>query len=151
MNSLPPTSHNATPQTLVIDTNIVLDLLVFDDKNARPLYELLRAQHVRWLATQPMRDELERVLDYPQIAPRMAYYEHSVASVLAHFDRLSTTVPVAPSAPYVCKDADDQKFIDLAWQEQATIISKDRAVLKLHKRLTRNQAAACTVLQFNKL
>ncbi|MFM8590714.1 MAG: VapC toxin family PIN domain ribonuclease, partial [Limnohabitans sp.] len=35
----------------------------------------------------------------------------------------------------VCKDADDQKFIDLAVQHGAALHSKDTQVLRLQKRL----------------
>jgi predicted nucleic acid-binding protein len=42
---------------------------------------------------------------------------------------------VAPRAAQVCKDPDDQKFIDLAVTHRAPLLSKDHAVLKLRKRL----------------
>ena len=63
------------PRPLVIDTNIVLDLLVFQDEKMQPLLADIEQGVVRWLATPPMRDELERVLDYatgqlPVTAPR---------------------------------------------------------------------------------
>jgi predicted nucleic acid-binding protein len=43
--------------------------------------------------------------------------------------------PVASKAPFTCKDADDQKFIDLAVAHRAPLLSKDRAVLSMTKRL----------------
>jgi hypothetical protein len=42
---------------------------------AQPLRKALEAGELDWLATQAMRDELERVLAYPQIVPRLAFYE----------------------------------------------------------------------------
>jgi predicted nucleic acid-binding protein len=57
--------------------------------------------------------------------------------VLAAFDRHSERVDVAAKAPVTCKDPDDQKFIDLAVAHGATLLSKDRAVLALKKRLER--------------
>jgi predicted nucleic acid-binding protein len=44
-------------------------------------------------------------------------------------------VDIAPKAPYTCKDADDQKFIDLAAAHRAVLLSKDKAVLRMAKRL----------------
>jgi predicted nucleic acid-binding protein len=41
-----------------------------------------------------------------------------------------------PRAPLRCSDPDDQKFIDLAVARQALLLSKDRAVLSMTKRLT---------------
>ena len=35
----------------------------------------------------------------------------------------------------MCKDPDDQQFIDLAVQHGAILLSKDQAVLRLRKRL----------------
>ena len=121
--------------SVVIDTNIVLDLFVFGDPAAAPLQQALDEGTLTWVATQAMRDELERVLAYPQIVPRMAYYGHSAAEVLAHFDRLVQLEAAAPKATLTCKDADDQKFIDLAVAREARLVSKDRAVLCMKKRL----------------
>jgi putative PIN family toxin of toxin-antitoxin system len=120
---------------LVIDTNIVLDLFVFEDAAAKPLRAALEVGEVDWLATAPMRVELERVLGYPQIAPRLAFYERTACQVLAAFDRHARIVAPAPKASVTCSDADDQCFIDLAVAHRAPLLSKDRAVLAMKKRL----------------
>jgi predicted nucleic acid-binding protein len=57
--------------------------------------------------------------------------------VLAHFDRWVNIHAIAPKAPYVCKDEDDQKFIDVAGAHQALLLSKDKQVLRLTNRLAR--------------
>ncbi len=120
---------------LVLDTNIVLDLFVFNDANATKLKAALQAGAQQWIATQPMRDELVRVLDYPHIAGKLAFYKMDAAVVLAQFDQLARLVPVAPKAAVTCKDPDDQKFIDLAVEQLAMLLSKDKAVLCMEKRL----------------
>ena len=121
----------------MLDTNIVLDLFVFADQAARPVRTALEEGGLRWLTTQSMRNELERVLSYAKIVPRLVYSELAASDVLAAFDRHSERVDVAPRAPVVCKDPDDQKFIDLAVAHGATLLSKDRAVLAMKKRLQR--------------
>jgi putative PIN family toxin of toxin-antitoxin system len=126
---------NAAVQPLVIDTNIALDVLVFNEAKAAQLKIDLHAGRVQWLATSVMRDELERVLAYAQIAPRVAFYGLDAAAVLAAFDAQVQLCPVAPRVAVDCKDADDQKFLDLAVQEKALLLSKDRQVLKCRKRL----------------
>ena len=133
-------------QPLVLDTNIVLDVFVFADDAAKPVRSALEAGGLRWLATQAMRDELERVLAYAQIVPKLAYYELAAGDVLAAFDRHSERVDVAAKAPVTCKDPDDQKFIDLAVAHGATLLSKDRAVLALKKRLERLAVHASAVM-----
>jgi putative PIN family toxin of toxin-antitoxin system len=120
---------------VVIDTNIVLDLFVFDDAAARPLRAALEAGEVEWLATGAMRVELARVLGYPKIAPRLAFYRLVDEHVLSAFDRLARIVPTALRASAVCRDPDDQIFIDLAVAHGARLHSKDGAVRALRKRL----------------
>lgn len=120
---------------IVIDTNIVLDLFVFKDPLAQPLAQALANQTYKWLATAPMRDELERVLDYPNIALRMDAAQITATGVLAQFDAQVQWMDVAPRATLICRDPDDQKFIDLALAHQTMLLSKDRAVLCMAKRL----------------
>ena len=124
-----------TSLPIVLDTNVVLDLLLFDDPATPPLQQALQDRRLQWIATPVMREELLRVLAYPHILARMAYYGLSAEAILAAFDRQVHLVDVAPKAPMNCKDPDDQKFIDLALAHQAQLLSKDHAVLKLRKRL----------------
>ena len=120
---------------IVIDTNVVLDLFVFNDPACAPLKQALADGQQRWIATLPMREELARVLTYPKIVPRLAFYQLSAEDVLAQFDRHVHLMPIAPRAPLRCADADDQCFIDLAVQHRALLLSKDGAVLSMAKRL----------------
>lgn len=127
---------------LVLDTNVVLDMLVFDDAAARPLAGGLRAGALRWLATAAMREELARVLAYPKLAQRVALQHGGAQAVLHEFDRHASLVPPAARAAVTCGDPDDQKFIDLAVAHRCTLVSKDREVLRLGKRLALLQVAA---------
>ncbi len=121
--------------SVVLDTNIVLDAFLFNDPAAQPLRDGLQDGSLQWIATQPMRDELARVLTYPQIVKRLTYYQIDASAVLGQFDTCAQIVPVAPKAPVTCKDADDQKFIDLAVAHQSLLLSKDQAVLCMEKRM----------------
>ncbi|UCU98906.1 putative toxin-antitoxin system toxin component, PIN family [Acidovorax radicis] len=131
---------------VVVDTNVALDLLIFSDPRTAPLRALLAQGRLAWIATQVMRDELERVLAYPHIAARMAYYRVDAGQVLAGFDAQARLVDVAPRISYVCKDADDQKFIDLAAAHRAILLSKDKAVICMRKRLLTLDAHVATAL-----
>ena len=133
-------------RTLVLDTNIVLDLFVFDDALSRPLKAGLERGDWRWVATQPMRDELARVLAYPHIASRLAYYQLQAADVLAGFDRHAGIVDVPAKAGATCSDPDDQKFIDLAVRHKCLLLSKDAAVLSMQKRLVALEASVAAVM-----
>ena len=121
----------------VLDTNIVLDLWVFDEPRAEALRLSVETGSTHWLATAAMREELARVLTYPQIAKRLMHRALPADTVLGHFDRWAQLQPDAPKAPYACKDTDDQKFIDLAVAHTAALHSKDAQVLCMKKRLER--------------
>ena len=125
----------AIKPVLVLDTNLVLDLLVFKDPAVEGLRQSLEDASVEWLVTEPMRAELERVLGYPRIAKWLQTPKLGVAAVLAPFDRLSQPRAVAALATIRCSDPDDQMFIDLAVAHHAQLLSKDLAVLRLRKRL----------------
>ena len=131
---------------VVVDTNVALDLLIFSDPRTAPLRTLLAQGRLAWIATQVMRDELERVLAYPHIVSRMDFYRVDAAQVLAAFDAQARLVDIAPRVAYVCKDADDQKFIDLAAAHRAILLSKDKAVICMRKRLLTLDAHVATAL-----
>lgn len=125
----------ASPRVLVIDTNRVLDLWLFDD----PVVDAVRARictgHARWLATAAMRAELAEVLGYPGLVRQLQRRRRAADAVLAAFDRWTHAVDPAPSAPVRCRDIDDQIFIDLAVHWRATLLSKDHEVRVLAPRL----------------
>ena len=132
--------------TLVLDTNIVLDLFVFADVRARSLNEHLERGASQWLATTAMRDELERVLAYAHIESRLDYYGLQATGVLTRFDRHARIVEAPAKAPVTCKDPDDQKFIDLAVAHRSLLLSKDAAVLAMTKRLAQLDVIAAAVM-----
>jgi putative PIN family toxin of toxin-antitoxin system len=101
------------------------------------LLEALETKTVQWLATQVMRDELERVLAYTHIVKRLVFSQLTAEDILAQFDAHVQLMPIAAKALYVCKDGDDQKFIDLAAQHKTQLISKDKAVLTMRNRMAR--------------
>jgi predicted nucleic acid-binding protein len=115
----------------VLDTNVVLDLLHFDDPAARPLLNALNSGRVRCAATAATFGEWQRVLAYPAFglsAARQIDLRERYRAVCAFSEP-----PVAAGVPR-CADADDQKFLDLAAALRAPLVSKDRKVLKLRRR-----------------
>ncbi len=125
-------SNNPPPVPVVIDTNVVLDWLWFADGRSLSLAQALQAGQLRWLATPPMRQELELVLDRHPFVQKPLERER----VLTSFDKWAVISDVASSAHRLtCTDGDDQKFIDLAVAGPARwLFSRDRAVLRLARR-----------------
>ncbi|MDI9332565.1 MAG: putative toxin-antitoxin system toxin component, PIN family [Alphaproteobacteria bacterium] len=121
----------------MLDTNVLLDLWLFEDPRFSELAQGLVHQQFRWLATIQMREEFARVLRYEQLMAKAAQRGITPDSLLAHFDAHAHLCPVAAKAPYTCKDPDDQKFIDLAVEHRAVLYSKDKYVLALKNLLAR--------------
>ena len=119
----------------VIDTNIVLDLWLFEDPATVPLRAALQSGAISHLATTSMRDELARVLTYPHLIKRMAKSNIQASDVLNRYDKYLLAAENAAKAACTCKDPDDQKFIDLAVAHAAPLLSKDNAILCMRKRL----------------
>jgi putative PIN family toxin of toxin-antitoxin system len=138
-------------QRVVIDTNVILDLCLFEDPKVDALKLKIQDKSLIWLATQGMRDELVRVLTYPHLLGKAQQKDESMqqahgttmAQLLKMFDEWVTLCEAAPKARYMCKDPDDQKFIDLAAHTGALLISKDKAVLALTNRLARLGVKVC--------
>ena len=122
-------------QPWVIDTNIVLDLWLFEDPATVPLRAALQSGRITHLATSSMREELARVLTYPHILKRMAKSNTQAQDILQRFDDHLLAAEPAAKAPCTCKDPDDQKFIDLAVAHAVPLLSKDAAILCMKKRL----------------
>lgn len=127
-----PLAPTALP--LVLDTNVVLDWLVFRDPSSRPVDAAIRSGQMRWCVTAAIRLETERVLTFKHFA------SHAVdpVAVFSTWETLAETIEsfAAPLAhPLRCSDPDDQKFIELAAAAHAQgLVSKDSAVLKLRRR-----------------
>lgn len=112
-----------------------MDWLVFNDARVQPLVAALTSGGLRWLVAQAMRDEIRHVLGRGVAAS----YSPDLALIEATFDAHAQLVEPAPPQPLagrlVCRDPDDQKFIDLALARGARwLVSRDKAVLALAKR-----------------
>ncbi|ABF90658.1 PIN domain protein [Myxococcus xanthus DK 1622] len=141
-----------TPLPVVLDTNVVLDLFVFDDPYTRPLAEALAARTLTAWTDADTLAELGYVLASRNFQPGLGAPHRTAA-----FERYRAQVHMAPSAESVptpslprCRDRDDQKFLSLAARAGAAwLVSKDKRVLSMADRaglsfaiLTPRQAVA---------
>jgi len=123
---------------VVLDTNAVLDWLVFRDPGMQVWVEAIELGRLRWLACAAMRDELERTLGYAQLAR----WQPQTEPVLATFDHRSVgcAAPDTLGTPgLVCSDRDDQVFLDLGLAQKARwLVTHDRALLRLARAAQRH-------------
>ena len=119
---------------VVLDTNVLLDWLVFDDPATRALGLAVERGQVDWLQCPAANTEFEHMVRHASLARWQPDVDRCIAA-LAQFGRTVETPARAHRVALRCSDADDQVFVDLALVHQARwLISRDRAVLKLAKR-----------------
>jgi uncharacterized protein len=125
---------------LVLDTNVCLDLFVFDDPQCASLFTAVRTGDVELVTRDDCRLEWLEVLAYP----KLKLSETQRARAVAMFD---TWVHALPQAVDVqretrlprCRDPDDQKFLELALQSGAVaLLTRDDALLRLARRTKRD-------------
>jgi len=119
---------------VVLDTNVVLDWLVFRDAGVAVLAQQIERGEVTWIGCPLMRTELTHMLGHASLARWAPDSERA----LAVFDLLARRAPDPTGTgpvPLRCTDPDDQVFLDLALGTQATaLFTHDRALLKLARR-----------------
>lgn len=115
---------------LVLDTNVILDLLVFQDPAAEVIRMALDAKLVDTVRTEESMFELIDVIQ----RPRFKLSQEQQLAVLKNWEsstRLLDTAAIT-QAPFACRDPDDQVFINLAFSVRpALLLSKDLRVLEL--------------------
>lgn len=129
---------------LVLDTNVVLDWLVFEDPALSPLGSAAQARSIQLITHEHAIQELTRVLGYPRLRLSDARQQEVLKRYRASCgwpDRAAGgpvgKSPLPPGFPH-CRDPDDDPFLALAYHAQAdALVSKDRQVLSLRRRLRR--------------
>ena len=119
---------------LVLDTNVVLDWVAFDDARVRPIAAAIERGVLRTATSGACLQELRRALGYAQVKLDCAAQVLAFARYAAHTTVFEVPEPAA--ALPRCEDPDDQKFLELAWHARAShLLTRDKALLKLAPRL----------------
>ena len=122
------------PATAVLDTNVVLDWLLFRDPCAAAIGAALQDRRLRWAACARMREEFDRTL----AKASLARWQPERERLLAFFDQYAIACAEPPPAPLRlrCDDTDDQVFVDLALACGAVwLLTHDKALLRLRRRM----------------
>ncbi len=120
-------------KTLILDTNIVLDLLVFQDPRADWIRDGIARGQFELIYSSEMLVELTDVIARPQFA--QSGYDQS--TVLSSWTQMAIHKPTPPRCSYRCDDPDDQPFIDLAYHYRPSqLMTKDRKILQMQRVLS---------------
>ena len=126
---------------LVLDTNTVLALWMFRDPKLDGLRAWIETGKCWLYSREDALEELRRVLAYRQFG----LDDVSQQAIIAGHRLLLTpwdppggrSTAVAPALLPRCRDADDQKFLEIAIQSGAThLLTRDKALLKLARHRT---------------
>lgn len=134
-------THPATPvppgpALVVLDTNVALALCLWRDPRLGPLAEALNTGRLQWRTDEPTWLELLHELRPARCLAAGTSVQAATERLLAvprqHGPAPPRTRPLPPRLR--CRDADDQKFVELAWDASIPLLlSRDRAVLALRR------------------
>jgi uncharacterized protein len=121
---------------LVLDTNVWIDWLLFDDPAVAPLKAAQRDGQVQIVVNEACLGELNAVLAYPEFGLDEIQKKNHLTEVerctLRHDDKRAALATALPR----CSDPDDQKFLALAQDATADwLLTRDKALLRLNRRL----------------
>jgi putative PIN family toxin of toxin-antitoxin system len=124
------------PLLVVIDTNILLDVYVFQDPDAAALLAHMNTGEILPVASAETNAEFAEVISRDKfgLSPQAQQAAISDWTQRASMKEASQVT----RAPWRCKDKDDQKFLDLAFSiKPCVLISNDKQVLRFKKRAQR--------------
>ena len=124
------------PNRIVLDTNVCLDLFVFRDARWSALLKALRDGMLEAVTREDCRMEWLAVLEYRHLP----LDNDSRSRAMQEFDALIACIDCSESGTPLplCRDPDDQKFLELARDAGAyMLITKDKALLKLARKTAR--------------
>ena len=127
-------------KSVVFDTNVLLDIFVFNDFRAIHLKQALLDKQMDAIASPQTLEEFADVISRPLFSLESSAQDR----ILDQWRALARVIDDVDlfKAPWQCVDPDDQVFLNLAYSARPCLLmSKDNEVLKLA-----NRAAADDVL-----
>lgn len=120
-------------KNVIFDTNVLLDIFIFNDFRAIHIKSALVNKQVKALATPKTIEEFADVISRPLFSLEKSTQDQ----ILHEWTNLATFMQdeMLLSAPWRCQDPDDQIFLDLAYTAKpCLLLSKDNELLKIAKK-----------------
>jgi len=136
---------------LVLDTNVWLDWLVFDDPGIAAIRDAHAAGRVEVYIDAVCEEELAEVL--ARGFAKRTLDAKAQGACIAQCRRIAKRIDAPARAPHgmlpACRDADDQKFLEAALATGAQfLVTKDRELLALTRRRARLPFRIVTPAEF---
>jgi putative PIN family toxin of toxin-antitoxin system len=126
------------PLRVVLDTNVIMAFWHFCDPKLMSLLAWLESRQAVLLTRQSCLEELQRVLAYVQFRIEPSQQADILTDYRARSECLadaSEAQMLAALALPQCRDRDDQKFIQLAWEGEAhLLLTRDKLLLGMARR-----------------
>jgi putative PIN family toxin of toxin-antitoxin system len=130
------------PISFVLDTNVVIDWLVFDHPYLEPFRELVSAGQVRVLRHPMVAAEFARVLAYPALKLGVERRTNLLERYRDQTFEVKILEPFAlddwklPAGFPSCRDRDDDLFLAFAYHARAAaLVTRDKVLLKMRKKV----------------
>ena len=117
---------------LVLDTNVWIDWLVFDDPSITPIKAAQQDGRIHFVVDEACLEELKVVLAYREFGLDYAQKKNHLAEVARCTIRPDHHEPEPAIVLPRCSDSDDQKFLTLALDAAADwLLTRDKALLRI--------------------
>lgn len=126
--------NNSVP--VVLDTNVLLDLIIFKDISVDKLKDFFKRNKVYFLFSNATVKEFKKVITYE----KFKFSDIEKKRFIKEFDHLIGSANIfnltINKLPIIVKDLDDHKFIELAYQTKTKyLLTKDNDLLKIKNKL----------------
>lgn len=120
---------------IVLDANVIVSALIRPDSvPGRILRAAVAETSVRLVTSNPLREELRAVLDYPRLQRYLKMSQQDKEEFVILLEQIADPVNIGDfQAPGICRDPDDEPYLQTALAGRADyIVSGDQDLLDLH-------------------
>lgn len=107
---------------IVLDTNLFVSALLIPDSNPDRIIHLIQEEKVLLLMSEPICDEILRVLCYPKIRKRLAASDAELQNFVQLLRTVAIMTPSVLNLPLLVADPDDTKYLVCAVEGRADFI-----------------------------
>lgn len=119
---------------VVLDANVLISGVISPRGNPARILDLWKQERFDLVVSQPILDELERVIHYPRIQERYGLPEKQVAQFLGSIAEESILVKPSSEISVIESDPTDNRYLECAADGDASyIVSGDRHLLELKR------------------